>query len=93
MYDIPYFIKKFEAIPECQWGVRAFQRNDGTYCALGHCGCTYGHNTLESEALCKIFANNNRSVVCTNDGKEGRGKTPKQRVLQALRSFQRARRN
>lgn len=36
IYNVDYFIKKFEAIPESSWG----KINLDT-CALGHCGMTH----------------------------------------------------
>jgi len=37
-YDVNYFIKKFEAIPEDLWLVGSLMNDKGQRCAQGHCG-------------------------------------------------------
>jgi hypothetical protein len=37
IYDVDYFINKFEAITEEKWAILTFQSYDGKRCALGHC--------------------------------------------------------
>lgn len=93
-YDIEYFYNKFEKIPSYKWTTRAFFRDNGSKCALGHCGHTpkvfigvsgisKGGSTEESRALMHII----RKVLFINDGidyyKE-LGSTPKQRILNYL---------
>ena len=66
-YDVNYFIKKFEAIPEGKWLVRS-QGNNGNHCAVGHCKNVmgqYGNSGMmiedqfsyspEAVALAKLF--------------------------------------
>jgi hypothetical protein len=38
-YDVDYFIRKFEAIPDSRWGVKRLWDGDGDEirCAMGHC--------------------------------------------------------
>lgn len=67
MYDVDYFIKKFEAIPENKWctGTLAYaDPNDPDvgikYCSLGHCGVRANIHgmymlTDEAAALIKLF--------------------------------------
>lgn len=92
MFDIDYFIKKFEAIPEDNW-IRKNLHVGERRCALGHCGCESFKQTDESFALSSLFTKNVLSITMTNDG-ERRGlshlpfmelTTPKQRVLGALK--------
>jgi len=89
-YDIHYFIAKFEAIPDNKWCVEKFTDEKGRCCALGHCGVR-GSNTMfcistkQGEALKKILPD---GVTSINDGVfkgEFKGKTPKARILEALR--------
>jgi hypothetical protein len=94
IYDVDYFINKFEAIPEEKWITLAFG-SAGAHCALGHCGCDEDENgtrlhTIESAALENLFLQNVKvSVMNVNDytGPDFRlyqQPTPKQRILAAL---------
>lgn len=97
-YNVDYFIKKFEAIPDFRWA------NNPTLtspvpertCALGHCGLTsYDHNE-ESIALSNLLslvvdkADSFERVWKLNDGGLGpedmpyTQPTPKARILAAL---------
>lgn len=38
IYDVDYFIKKFEAIPEGMWICGDFSDGNGRHCAQGFCG-------------------------------------------------------
>ncbi len=90
IFDIDYFIAKFEAIPEDQWTVGVYEK-DGKCCAVGHCGYRDLPNgefvyTPEGKALWGI----SDSVAAVNDGKgilSEYAPTPKQRVLKHLRAL------
>lgn len=92
-YDIDYFIKKFEAIPDDKWAVRQFVDfvDNEKRCALGHCGRNYGniYGTEESSALVDIFLKNDSYVSRINDGADSNfiQSRPKTRILAALRKF------
>lgn len=68
-YDVTYFIKKFEAIPEEDWIINQQQDKRGRRCAYGHCmpvgykplgedywvgGRLPGHETPEGKSLLPI---------------------------------------
>lgn len=65
MYDVDYFIKKFQAIPEKFWNdytQTGYSDDRVTHCAFGHCqtsgqwpGNEDGSITPEGQALCEIF--------------------------------------
>lgn len=86
IYDVDYFIKKFEAIPENLWFTGNFCDKTGKKkCALGHC-----EECNEDVALHRLFPNpcgdGSSIIAIINDGKDFRyvQKTPKKRVLAAL---------
>ncbi len=92
MYDKEYFIKKFEAIPEEEIGKGSLC----DHCALWHCGVVnYRKLTEEAIALNKLFIGTNNHfvnskyghVISINDHRFEFGKTPKQRILNKLRSL------
>lgn len=93
-YDVDYFIKKFEAIPEEDWCRRVYTDGEGKHCALGFCGSKVGRvndytgdiHTEEGENLRRLLLPVG-GVTVINDYTEGRfyQETPKQRVLAALR--------
>ena len=89
MYNVDYFIKKFEAIPEENWTVGVYEDGDKC-CAMGHCGIRDDFSvpdTYESRELFRlIFSNYSCHVTNINDGEiEGyQQPTPKQRILAAL---------
>lgn len=92
-YDLNYFIKKFEKIPEEQWGTEVYDDDNGHKCAFGHCGA-YSHRdqTKESIALRHIDMTYLDSLTLTeiNDGAKGAeiyGSTPKERVVNYLKSL------
>lgn len=87
-YDVDYFIKKFEAIPDERWCTVEFEK-DGASCAYGHCGMRdYKPSTIEAAELFDLFLFNLGDIFVTrvNDGSEPRYSqpTPKQRILAAL---------
>jgi len=65
-YNIDYFLKKFDAIPEDKWIIAYLQDpiDQDKHCALGHCGVRNNYNitTEESIALMKIFNKNHKRL-------------------------------
>lgn len=85
-YDVDYFIKKFEAIPDSKWCVGNLEDRQCRHCALGHCGETGYGMTIEGEALYWLLP----TVDRINDGETfGKGKHPRTRILNALRDLKR----
>ena len=85
MYDVDYFIRKFEGIPEEFWCVGDYS-DHGKHCAYGHCGMHHGKNE-ENSALEKVFqCKEGLNIVNINDGGDCQYKQlhPKQRILAAL---------
>ena len=98
-YNKEYFIKKFEAIPDTEIGESSLRNK----CALYHCGVRsidfYWVPTEESNALLRLFGANFignpkttdwEKVFNVNDGwraNEILGKTPKERILNKLKSL------
>jgi len=80
MFDVDYFIKKFEAIPDEDWTTGQFENDIGQRCALGH--CTF----IESASLKDILLD---EVAEINDGTDGQyqQETPKSRILAALKDI------
>lgn len=88
-YDVDYFIKKFEAIPDREWCIKYYYNDKNQFCALGFCGEGLGGETDESLALKKIFINH-RSDLSPGNVNDGLVKlyqqpTPRARILAALR--------
>lgn len=98
VYDVDYFIRKFEAIPGKRWCCAVNKRLDGAMCALGHCGQFWDGSggTKESAALDRLFHTNlGLSTWQINDGSGGAIKrfhqpTPKARILAALWDIKKA---
>lgn len=97
---VDYFIEKFTNIPGRKWFAGAYHNETNTrLCVLGHCGRRTTNNyapTGESIVLTQIFeANLGAYPEHVNDGLDinGRksyskyGKTPRMRVLNALREI------
>jgi len=90
-YDVDYFIRKFEAIPEDKWCDDGSFRKDGKACAYGHCKGD-GAASPEGSALGNIWDafsphyDYDGGIAYINDGKNDKYQqpTPKQRVLAAL---------
>jgi hypothetical protein len=82
LYDIDYFIDKFEAIPEDRWVSDKYFNPLGQCCAVGHCGIV----GPEALALKVIFVKGDTLVERVNYGADQRFQqpTPKQRILAAL---------
>lgn len=85
-YDIDYFIKKFEAIPEELWIIRQYKDAQGRACAFGHCGATAVHECTPEEHALMLLTRSEMSIAEVNDGGDSRFRqpTPKQRILAAL---------
>jgi hypothetical protein len=100
VYDVDYFIKKFEAIPDSEIGVLSLDNK----CALLYCGARVSSRgnyilTKESAALVKILApispktsDPGSTVWNINDGNHYgyKQRTPKQRILAALYDIKKA---
>lgn len=89
-YTVDYFIEKFLNIPDKLWCTKELFNNVGQHCALGHCGtdATYDNVNYEAKALSDIFSPDFVSEV--NDGKpkyKRLGKTPKERIINALKKI------
>lgn len=95
IYDVNYFIAKFEAIPEHFWICGSFNDKTGLkHCALGFCVHIRQRRTdppydTEFNALVEIFKCRGFDVVRVNDGTyEGVVKTsPRERILAKLYDF------
>lgn len=95
-YTIDYFIKKFSAIPSKKWTTGTYDNGKGQKCALGHCGASekYGPVTYESQTLSRILWEL-APVSNINDGISAstyrpKGKSPRTRILNALRLCKKA---
>ena len=77
-YNVDYFIKKFEAIPESKWCTQKIDNGNGQYWALGHCD-GWG----EFDSLSELLGG---KAALTNNGNNPiyQQPTPKQRILAAL---------
>lgn len=94
-YDVNWFIKKFEAIPEDKWVVGVFQEGDKC-CAQGHCGMNENNcwpiwngerPDHEGYALYRFFPDEYMlNVAGINNGQhpDYQQSTPKARILAAL---------
>lgn len=60
MFTLDYFIEKFKSIPDNRWNVGHQIKDDGTHCALGHCGIGYGP---EQMALADILGDISVKIV------------------------------
>ena len=87
MYDVDYFIKKFEAIPVEKWNDNGCFRKGDCFCALGHCGWTDFSDgdkiTAEGCELVELFNKYGFDVASVND--KGVGNNPKERILSVLK--------
>lgn len=100
-YDVDFFIRKFEAIPDEQWTVYAQMDSAGRRCALGHCQpidvlMRNGELCAEAQTLQNLFrasfgmpvsAINNAPSRCFEYVHDYEQPTPKARVLAALRDI------
>jgi len=71
IYDVDYFIQKFEAIPEEKWTAGMYYNSETeACCVLGHCGDRIevnGGGSREWCALKVIFNNISANPVRVND--------------------------
>ena len=83
MYDIDYFIKKFEAIPEENW-ICGIYGKGYAHCTVGH--CYDGRSYIENPQVEPLFSIFGKYPFAINDGydKNYQQPTPKQRILAAL---------
>jgi hypothetical protein len=92
VYDVDYFIKKFEAIPEEKWCEGEFKDRFGACCVFGHCGLRdylFIKDVQEAVELNSMFDSSPYSalgVTGINDGNhpDYQQPTAKQRILAAL---------
>lgn len=88
MYDVNYFIEKFEGTLSEIFLIGNYCNAEETkFCALGLCGKRVCFHTDESNALIWLFDELDLIVSFVNDGTHGLeilGSTPKQRVLKVL---------
>lgn len=83
-YNIDYFIKKFEAIPEQNWCIKAV-RKDHQCCVMGHCLQKGEFTSEELLSLGKVFGSLSLAMNINNgDSSNYKQSTPKQRILAAL---------
>jgi hypothetical protein len=83
-YDVDFFIRKFEAIPDEKWCVGNYVRPDGRRCAYGHCGASSGHeiaDNKECRALGQILSGQVEEI---NNGNYEDRTGPRARILAAL---------
>lgn len=81
-YDVDYFIKKFEAIPDEKWCINEIDNGRGQRCALGHTWGLFGE-TKETEALCNVM-NWRVSFINNGESHDYKQSTPRARILAAL---------
>lgn len=92
IYNVDFFINKFEAIPENKWCIEQRFDHAGRRCAHGHCSTLQaedaGRATKEESALIEIAKSNicDYGFANINNGYDKRypQPTPKQRILAAL---------
>lgn len=87
VYDVDYFIAKFEAIPESQWCCWMLDNSNGQRCALGHCGVKLAYElTPEAKRLEKLFKPFRMDVPSVNNSQSKKfpQPTPRARILAAL---------
>lgn len=92
IYNVDYFIKKFQNIPEHKWCIGELQDESGRRCFLGHChpaesipDCMYCSEELGAAIM--LFHNNlgvAGYVVNNGHHPDYQQGTPKKRILQAL---------
>lgn len=89
LYNVDYFLNKFDAIPDDQWTTQVYQSSlVNAHCALGHCGETVLSSSVESTTLSRILEMHlDAFVIFINDGHSDYadlGDTPKERIMNAL---------
>lgn len=67
MFTLDYFIEKFKSIPDNRWNVGHQIGSDGTHCALGHCGESFGTEQVAlSDVLESIYVKVIKKVTNNN---------------------------
>lgn len=87
MYDVDYFIRKFEKIPEFLWCINRRHDSKGGHCAHGWCNLDDIGYSDEENALRKLasfFGYYGVGPINNGDDKRYQQPTPKQRILAAL---------
>lgn len=91
VYDVDYFIAKFEAIPENLWCRHHFTKGVEvkSHCVYGHCGARKAYDDTEEGKALKSLSEFHCSMMQVNDGGDYRYKEDcaKSRVLAALRDI------
>jgi hypothetical protein len=100
-YTADFFIKKFSRIPRRRWTTETFLK-EGRCCALGHCGVDVSYQfTPQAQALIELMSvlpgararDEQTRVTNINDHVTNyawiKGKTPRTRILNALREVKR----
>ncbi len=90
-YDVDYFIKMFKAIPSSQWTAEVYVNDKGQRCAMGHCWAVTGMRP----ALRHLFEGHELKAELVNDGLDFRylQRTPKARILAALKDIKKGQRS
>lgn len=97
-YNVDYFIKKFEAIPEEKWCIDDQNDDYGRHCAYGHCAHTSrqeenafhdfdlekSKNIFLTPTVCKKMQKTKLADINNGYYREYQQPTPKQRILAAL---------
>lgn len=96
-YTLEYFINKFESIPEEKWTTGTTGDSEGRHCAMGHCGahtCSFDaliHNAEVKSLLLLTGQEKDTLPTITHVNDDTYpfryGKTPKQRVINYLKSI------
>lgn len=98
IYDLDYFINKFNDIPTYDWTTNTYQNIYGSKCAFGHCGSTNQKHSEESAKLIDLMISlgvDSIDILMANDGYLDfikYGHTPKERVVNYLKSLKDANR-
>ena len=91
VYDADYFIAKFSAIPDENWGTQLYVNEKGQKCGLGHCGVKPGlEKPPEAVSLLNLFDSFlGQGVTGVNDYVSPwfPQETPKARILAALQAI------
>ncbi len=87
-YSVDWFIKEFEKIPASKWIVGSLKDSYGNCCAIGHCVYTLKNAGNANTKLMLLFAKNlDRGPMMINDNGYKGLKTPKGRILRALKDI------
>jgi hypothetical protein len=100
LFNIDYFITKFEAIPADRWCEAEFTNRAGNHCALGHCGMqdsvkdikwTVEANALKDLAPDIMSVNDYGYVDLRDEHATLWGRHPKERVVNYLKAIKEGR--